>query len=93
MQQTCKVSTAWAVPHLPDRPVGFQEVRLQKGVKQVACDALDGVVDGQDMDPLAILHIRALQGSRISDTPLALSIRYRHWHQQAKMSGVQALSD
>lgn len=41
-----------------DGPVGLQEVWLQVDLKQVASDSLDCVVDGEDVDPLAILHIR-----------------------------------
>lgn len=52
--------------HLPDRSVGFQEVGLQEGVKEVAGQALDGVVDGQHMDALAILHVRTLHRSSYS---------------------------
>jgi hypothetical protein len=46
---------------LADGAVGLQEVGLQEGVKQIAGHALDGVVDGQHMDALAVLDIGALQ--------------------------------
>ena len=46
---------------LADGAVGLQEVGLQEGVKQVAGHALDGVVDGQHVDALAILDVSALQ--------------------------------
>ena len=46
--------------HLADGAVRLEEVRFEEGVKQVPGDALDGVVKGQDVDPLAVLHIRAL---------------------------------
>ncbi len=38
--------------------VGLQEVGLEKHVKQVSSDALHSVVNGEDVDPLAILHVR-----------------------------------
>mmetsp|Transcript_72452 Transcript_72452/g.156661 ORF Transcript_72452/g.156661 Transcript_72452/m.156661 type:complete len:454 (+) Transcript_72452:1318-2679(+) len=44
---------------LPGRTVGLQEVGLQVGVEEVACDALDRVVNGQDVDALAVRHISA----------------------------------
>ena len=44
---------------LADRTVGLEEVRLEEGLKQVAGDALDGVVDREDVDALAVLDIRA----------------------------------
>jgi hypothetical protein len=47
--------------HLPDWSVSLEEIWLQVGVKQVACDALNGVINGQYMDALAILHVRALR--------------------------------
>lgn len=46
--------------HLPDWSVGFQEVGLQEGIKEVASQALNGVINGQHMDALSILHIRTL---------------------------------
>ena len=61
------MTTSRRVPagcYLPEWPVGFQEVGLQKDVKQVACHAFDGVVDGQHVDPLAILHVCALHSRR-----------------------------
>ena len=45
-------------------PIGLHEVRLQVGVKQVACQALDGVIDGKDMNTLAVLDICALRKKR-----------------------------
>lgn len=54
----CKLSVD---AYLADRPVSLCEVRLQEGVKQVACQALNGVINWQDMDALAILDICALQ--------------------------------
>jgi hypothetical protein len=50
--------------NLADRAVGLNEVRLKKSVKEVPCEALDGVVDGEYMDSLPVLDIRALQQSR-----------------------------
>jgi hypothetical protein len=41
--------------------VCLQEVGLQVDIKQVASDTLNGVIDGQHVDTLAILDIRALQ--------------------------------
>lgn len=46
---------------LTDGAVRLQEVGLQEGVEQVAGHALDSVVDGQHVDALAVLDIRALQ--------------------------------
>lgn len=43
----------------PDGPVGLQEVGLEVDLKQVPCDPLYSVIDGQNMDPLPVLHIRA----------------------------------
>merc|ERR1719275_277722 len=44
---------------LVDWPVCLKEVWLQVHLKPVPCKALHTVVDGQDMDPLAVLHVRA----------------------------------
>lgn len=38
--------------------ISFKEVRLQKHVKQVPSDALHCIIDGEDMNPLPVLHIR-----------------------------------
>jgi len=43
-----------------NRPVGFQEVRLQEDLKPVARQPLNGVVNGQNMDPLSVLDVGAL---------------------------------
>merc|ERR1719267_405892 len=40
--------------------VGLHEVRLEEDVEEVARDALDRVVDGEDVDALAVLHVGAL---------------------------------
>jgi hypothetical protein len=45
---------------LPHGSVGFHEVRLEENVKEVARNALNGVINGEDMDPLAVLDIGAL---------------------------------
>ena len=45
---------------LADRAVGLEEVGLEEGVEEVARDALDGVVDGEDVDLLAVLDVGAL---------------------------------
>jgi hypothetical protein len=47
--------------HLADGAVCLQEVGLEERVEQVARHALDGVVDGQHVDALAVLHVSALQ--------------------------------
>ena len=47
--------------YLAYRPVGLCEIWLQEGVKQVACQALNGIIYWQDMDALAILDVCALQ--------------------------------
>mmetsp|Transcript_81050 Transcript_81050/g.238195 ORF Transcript_81050/g.238195 Transcript_81050/m.238195 type:complete len:200 (+) Transcript_81050:2350-2949(+) len=44
---------------LARRSVGLQEVGLQIGVKEVTGDALDGIVQGQNMHTLAVGHIAA----------------------------------
>ena len=50
--------------HLANGSVSLQEVWLEEGVKQVACEPFNGVINGQNMNPLAILDICALQGSQ-----------------------------
>jgi hypothetical protein len=50
-----------ALTHLAHGAVGLQEVGLEVHIKQVARDALNGVIDGQHMDALAVLDVRALQ--------------------------------
>ena len=47
--------------HLSDGPVRIHEVWLQECIEQVASHPLDGVVDGQHMDALAIFDVGALQ--------------------------------
>ena len=47
--------------YLSDRPVGFQEVRLQESVKKISSDALNGIINRQQVDLCSILHIRSLQ--------------------------------
>lgn len=47
--------------YLSDRSICLQEVGLQEGVKQVSCDAFNGVVNGQQVHFRAILHIWSLQ--------------------------------
>lgn len=54
-------STAFTTCYLADRPVRLQKVWLQESVKQIACQALNGIVDWQYVDTFAILDIRALQ--------------------------------
>lgn len=46
--------------HLAHGPVRLQEVWLEVRIKQVAADALNGIIDWQHMDALAILDIGAL---------------------------------
>lgn len=40
-----------------DWPVSLQEVRLEIDLKQVASDALHGVINWQNMNAFSILHI------------------------------------
>lgn len=49
--------------HLADWTVGLEEVWLQVGIEQVTSDAFNSVIDGQDMHPLAVLDISALQSA------------------------------
>lgn len=49
----------WITVTFPDGPIGLQEVGLEVDLKQVPCDPLYSVIDGQNMDPLPVLHIRA----------------------------------
>lgn len=51
----------WCRAHLSHWPVCFQEVRLQVRVEQVAGDALNRIIDGQNMNSLPILNVGALQ--------------------------------
>jgi hypothetical protein len=44
---------------LADGSVGLEEVRLEVDLEEVSGDALDGVVDGEDVDALSILDISA----------------------------------
>jgi hypothetical protein len=44
---------------LVDRAVGLHEVRLEEDLEEVAGDALDCVIDGQDVDALAVLDVLA----------------------------------
>jgi hypothetical protein len=50
-----------ASTYLAHGPVCLQEVWLEEDVKQVACDAFNGVINGQHVDTLAILDVSALQ--------------------------------
>ncbi len=43
---------------LVDRPVGLQEIRLEVDIEEITSDALYSVIYWQNVDPLAILHIR-----------------------------------
>lgn len=49
--------------HLAHGAVCLQEVGLKVGIKQVARDALNGVVNRQHVDALAILDVSALHRS------------------------------
>lgn len=42
-----------------NRPVCLQKVRLKKHLKEVPGQTLHGVVDGQDVDPFAVLDVWA----------------------------------
>jgi len=54
---------------LVDGPVCLEEVGLQEHLEPVAGQALNGVVDGQDVDPLAVLDVRALgDGDDVAET-------------------------
>lgn len=50
---------------LVDRSVGLQEIGLEVDIKQVASDALHSVVNGQDVDPLAVFHIRECRHAKL----------------------------
>ena len=41
-----------------DGPVGLQEVWLQVDLEEISCEAVNGVVQGQDVDFGAILDVR-----------------------------------
>mmetsp|Transcript_36112 Transcript_36112/g.115959 ORF Transcript_36112/g.115959 Transcript_36112/m.115959 type:complete len:218 (-) Transcript_36112:132-785(-) len=45
---------------LAHRAVSLQKVRLEEDIKQIAGDALDGVIYRQDVDALAVLDVRTL---------------------------------
>lgn len=47
--------------HLAYGAVGLQEVGLEEGIKEVAGDPLNAVVNGQHVDALAVLDVGALQ--------------------------------
>ena len=48
-------------------PVGLQKVGLEVDLEPVASEALNGVINGEDVDPLAILDIGAgCQGDHIT---------------------------
>lgn len=50
-----------------DGPVGLEEVGLEVDLEPVACEALHGVVNGQDVDPLAVLDVGAgLDGNHVA---------------------------
>lgn len=40
------------------RPVSLQKVRFEENLKKVSCQALNGVIYGEDMDLFSILDIR-----------------------------------
>lgn len=46
--------------HLADWPVGVQKIGFQKGIKEIAGDAFDGVIDRQHMNAFAVLDISTL---------------------------------
>jgi hypothetical protein len=62
--------------HLAHGTIGLQEVGLQEHVEQVAGDALDGVVDGQHVDLLAILDIGTLR-NKVCQASAAMD---SHWY-------------
>lgn len=47
--------------HLANGAICFKEVWLQVCIEQVARQTFDGVINGEDMHPLAVLHISTLQ--------------------------------
>merc|ERR1719352_223940 len=54
---------------LVDWPVRLKEVGLQVNLKPVPCQTLHTVVDRQNVDPLAILHVRAaLDGNDVAES-------------------------
>lgn len=52
------MQTQWLVTFV-NGPVCLQEVRLEEHLKEVPGQALHGVVDGQDVDPFAVLDVWA----------------------------------
>ena len=54
---------------LLDGPVGLEEVGLEVDVEEVAGDALDGVVEGEDVDALAVRDVAAgRDGHNVGET-------------------------
>lgn len=51
---------------------------LQVHIEQVSCDALNCVIEGKDMDALAILHVRALLQHIKTFSQKAKQWRYRY---------------
>lgn len=47
--------------HLAHRPVGLEEVGFEEQIKQISGNPLNGVIEGKNMDPLAILDVSALR--------------------------------
>ena len=46
---------------LVDGSIGLQEVGLQEDLEPVSGQAFDGVIDGQNMDPLPVLDVRTFR--------------------------------
>lgn len=53
------------ITHLADGAIGLQEVGLEVSIEQVASDALNGVINGQHMDALAVLNVSALRAHQV----------------------------
>jgi hypothetical protein len=65
---------------LADGAVGLEEVRLEEDVEEVAAQALDRVVDGEDVHTLAVLDVRALvHGDHVAEADLWARARGGGW--------------
>jgi hypothetical protein len=73
-------AAAIAATHLAHWPVCLQEVWLEEHVKQVACDALDGVINGQHVHLLAILDVSALQQRPEATNTMEEELQHERMH-------------
>lgn len=76
----CRFSTAgsqaWVIT-FSDGSVGFQEVGLEIDLKEVPCDPFHGVINGQHVDALAVLHIRTrLDAEKQKCSPLFSGVEF-----------------